>query len=158
MSPEDNALLTESYRKYHKDLYLYVAAHLPDSHAVDDVVSETFTLACEKLEQFKRHPNPKAWLVLVARHKTLEMLRRLYDRRLIHLDDETPLSSDCSQYGIREFAITAREALTPEEYRRFLRYFIWGYSLRELAELENVSPATLSVRLSRIRRKLMERL
>lgn len=156
MTPEEDAILSELYKKYRSSIYLYVFSSIKDSQAADDIVSDTFTLACEKFDQFKSHPNQIGWLYCTARNKMQELYRKLQNNELPYTEDSnTSLAVDNSNYSLKEIEITIRGVLTPEEHRRFQRYFIWGYSLQEMADLEGISKDNMAVRLSRLRKKLM---
>ncbi len=159
LTPEEEFLIYEAYRDYHKDLYLYVTSHSKYSLAAEDIISETFALACEKIETFKKHTNKKAWLFRTAHFKILELRRRLRQADLIYTENMTKEPADPSTpYTDKELNLTVRDILTSEEYLLFRRYFLWGYSLKETAALENVSEGYLSVKLSRLRRKLRDAL
>lgn len=159
ITPEEDAMLAEIFHKYHTDLYLYVNSHIQDSHAVEDIVAETFALACEKIDEFKNHPNQKGWLIRTAHNKTLEMYRRLKCSDLCYDENEADsYPDDCSQYRAKELELVIESTLTPNERRHFLRYFIWGWSISELAAIEGTTVGNISVRLTRIRRKLAGKL
>ncbi len=157
LTSREKLLLSEAYHKYHRELYLYVAFQTKNAPVVEDIVSETFALACEKIRVFKKHPNQKGWLLCAAHLKTLEMYRRLREADLISVENmDEEFAADLFPYADREWKLSVRDILTEEEYLRFRRYFIWGYSLREMAFLEGITENYMSVKLSRLRKKLRD--
>ncbi len=154
LTPEEERLISQAFRSYYKDLYLYAASHTKNVLPVEDIVSETFTVACEKIETFKEHPNKKGWLLNVAHFKILETYRRLHASDMLYTEDMEELADLSSPYADCRLRLTVKDVLTAEEYLRFRRYFVWGYSLEEMAALEHVSKSNMSAKLSRLRKKL----
>lgn len=160
MGPEDDMLLARLYAEYHSQIYLYAYSFLKDEYVAQDIVSDTFTLACEKFDEFKIHSSQIGWLYKVARYKIREVHRRLKKEGLgFHAEQDfgaflENIPCDSSQYAIKELEFAVHDALNADEYKRFQRYFLWGFSLPEMAELEGISCNNMSVRLSRLRQKL----
>ncbi|MCM1046020.1 MAG: RNA polymerase sigma factor [Candidatus Gastranaerophilales bacterium] len=158
ITSDEEAFLSGIFHKYYTDLYLYVSTHIHNPSAVDDIVADTFALACEKIEDLKVHPNQKGWLIRTAHNKTREMYRQMKNSGLSYDETEVENHPADSPYEMKELELTIESALTPVEHRRFLRYFIWGCSVKELAALEDTSENNTSVRLTRIRQKIAEKL
>ena len=59
-------------------------------------------------------------------------------------------------YGKAELDIILLKGLSEEEKRRFVRYFVCGYTISEMAELEKISENNMSVRISRLRDKIAQ--
>lgn len=156
LTPEEEALLSGIYEKYHSSIYYYVYSYVKDEYAASDITADTFALACEKFDQFKTHPNQAGWLYLTAQNKIKEFCRRLKNNELITNDEADPIFHRYhnSAYHIKEVELTLRASLSPDEYRRFQRYFIWGYTVSEMADMEGITNFNMSVRLSRLRKKL----
>ncbi|MCM1044506.1 MAG: sigma-70 family RNA polymerase sigma factor [Candidatus Gastranaerophilales bacterium] len=160
LTPEEMEIISQAYQKYYAKIYAYVYYSTgKDKNFTEDVVSDIFALACEKIKEFAPHENQGGWLHLAARNKIRELRRRLAGRELYCEDiEETGQYVADSDYGRLEIETIIQRALTPEERSRFLRYFVWGYELQEVADLEGVSKANMSVRLSRLREKLKREL
>ncbi|MBO4980918.1 MAG: sigma-70 family RNA polymerase sigma factor [Lachnospiraceae bacterium] len=156
LTPEEESLISGIYEKYHSNIYHYVYSYIKDEYVASDITADTFALACEKLDQFKDHPNQAGWLYLTAQNKIKEFYRRLKNMELITNDDSDPIFHRYhnSAYHKKELELTLRASLTPEEYKRFQRYFIWGYTISEMADMEGITNFNMSMRLSRLRKKL----
>ena len=59
-------------------------------------------------------------------------------------------------YGKSELDLIITKGLTEEEKNRFYKYFLHGYSISELAQLEKISENNMSVRISRLRSKIAQ--
>lgn len=162
MTQEDENLFSKLYNQHYSKIYLYVYSYIKDENIANDIVSDIFILACEKFDQIKLHPNQMGWLYLTAQNKIKEFFRRM-DEIPVSLDEESNASElycassyNNSVYSMKEWEITLHNSLTADEYKRFLRYFVWGYSIQEIADLEGISCNYMSVRLTRLRQKLKE--
>lgn len=160
MTAEDENLLTALYKQYYSQIYLYVYSYIKDEHVAKDIAADIFTLACEKFDQIKLHPNKIGWLYLTARNKIREFFRRM-NKEIISLDEETATGEanhdfccSTSVYAMKELELTLYQSLNADEYRRFTRYFIRGLSIQEIAALEGISYGHMCVRLTRLRQKL----
>lgn len=56
----------------------------------------------------------------------------------------------------QELDLVITKGLTEEEKNRFHKYFLHGYSISELAQLEKISENNMSVRISRLRSKIAQ--
>lgn len=71
-----------------------------------------------------------------------------------HDDHEHVVAKD--EYRKAELDMVLEAELDEEEKTRFLRYFVAGYKISEMAKLENISENNMSVRLSRLRGKIAQ--
>lgn len=160
MTAEDENLLAKLYNQHYSQIYLYVYSHIKDENVARDITSDIFTLACERFDKIKLHPNQIGWLYMTARNKIREFFRRI-DKEPILLNEENAagksshdFSCSTSVYAMKELELTLYQSLNADEYRRFMHYFIQGYSIQELAKLEGISYNHMCVRLTRLRQKL----
>lgn len=79
----------------------YLAAHLNDSHTVDDLAQETFVAAYESLGRFETGADLSNWLRGIAQKKLLGELRRQYKGRSVLADMKVDLIRDISTDVIR---------------------------------------------------------
>ncbi|AQQ54840.1 RNA polymerase sigma factor [Planococcus lenghuensis] len=64
------------YDEYFDDVYRYIYAKLGNKWDAEDVVSDTFRKAYEKRHWLEKEPNPKAWLLTVARNTAIDHYRK----------------------------------------------------------------------------------
>lgn len=164
-SSEFSALYQSSYPY----IYQLVFSVNQDHQAVEDTVQEIYLAAWLRFRD-SSHPNPFGWLVLTARHKACDMLRRRLReaKRCIPMDmhddsnsgnytladagticgDISCLCEDASPYS------NIRPLLRDEEFDLLLAHYEDGFSVNELAEKLHISPSACYMRLHRARRKL----
>ena len=70
----DSKVLEQLYRKYERELYLYIYSICKDKHATEDLLQETFLKAILALPD--GHTNMRAWLYLVARNLTYNAIKK----------------------------------------------------------------------------------
>lgn len=157
LTEEENKLIKELYIKNRIPLYNYIFSHLYDSELANDIVSEIFILACEKGACLYSHPNKTGWLYEAAKLKLLEQYKKLRKNKSLPYDFSSEQVYDVqllSPYYFTELKYTLKCILTDDEFIRFGRYFIFGYSIPEMASLENITSSNMSVRITRLRNKL----
>lgn len=155
LNPDEEKFLRDFYKQNYLRIYNYIKMHIGDANITKDITSDVFVLACEKISIVMTHPKPEAWLYTVAQNKLKEFYRRLNNSpEILYTADFDNFADDDTIYARRELELTIHSSLTPREYDRYLRYFIWGQTLEELALHEGITKANMAVRLSRLRDKI----
>lgn len=71
--------LVEAWVDEHADyLFRYALPRLPDRHATEDVLQETFLAALKSVNKFRGDSNPRTWLVGLLRRKIADHYRKAY--------------------------------------------------------------------------------
>lgn len=70
----DSNVLEQLYQKYARELYLYIYSICKDKALAEDLLQETFLKAILALPD--GHTNMRAWLYLVARNLTYNVLKK----------------------------------------------------------------------------------
>lgn len=133
---------------------------------IEDLVQETFLRALRSAYQFEPGTNLKAWLFSILKHEWF--YRAGLARREVPSDpvpdnpgsqgQEWTVERDAIRAGLREDLDAALRAL-PEEYRSAVLLFdLYGFSLKETAEILAVPDGTVKSRLARGRQMLRGRL
>ncbi len=158
MNPEEYRFLRDLYEQNYAKIYNYIKIYISDANMAKDLTADVFVIACEKISTLQKHPNPEAWLYTVAKNKLKEFYNRLNSGPdIIYTDNLENIATDDDSTGsLKDLEITIHTALTPSEYDRYLRYFIWGHTLEEIASHESVTKPAMSARLSRLRHKLKD--
>lgn len=66
----------EIYRRYFRDVYLYVYALSKDKHLSEDITSETFTRAMSSLRTFRGDCDIRVWLCQIAKNTYISHCRK----------------------------------------------------------------------------------
>lgn len=133
----DHQEFDEMYRRTQAEIYKFIRYRVADKELAKDV-------------------NPMGWLINTAKNKIRELNKSLKKIECeVDLDaDEYTFTED--GYGKSELDLIITKGLTEEEKNRFYKYFLHGYSISELAQLEKISENNMSVRISRLRSKIAQ--
>ncbi len=161
MHSSDFSVLYQSSYAY---IYQLVFSITPNRQTAEDTVQDIY-LAAWLCFRDKAHPNPFGWLILTARHKACDSLRRQIreSRRCIPLTDTAAcvpvytVSSAFPRPGGYETEMSygqIRRLLRGDEFDLIIARYEMGFSVDELSEKLRISPAACYMRLHRARRKL----
>lgn len=151
------------YVQYQKKLNIHVYITIQDTIIkdtcmVEDIVQDVFLEAVKKYDSFKNHPNQIGWLYQTAQYKIKEYerkLRKLNESDIEELED-VMADDNVSGYLETELKLLLCEAMTPEERLRYYRYFLWGWTIEEIAEAEGISVNNMRVKITRLKKKLLQ--
>ncbi len=155
LSPDEDKEFSKLYQEYQPFLLKYVSAVVKDRSLAEDIIQETFYEALCQFDKFYDHPNQKGWLINVARFKIKEINRKMHSGELVLLQEESmhPVKSDIG-YEMKELETVMSEVFDESEREYFLKYYLWGYSVKELADVEGVTENNMRVKLYRLKEKL----
>ncbi len=85
----NNKLLKELYKKYYRELYLYIYSFSKNREITEDLVQETFLKAILSLSD--SHTNMRAWLYMVARNLYLNLAKK--EKHMADIDELTDIPS-----------------------------------------------------------------
>ena len=149
---EEFLLLAGKY----KDTVFRVALNaLGSPHDADDIVQETLLRLWDRKEPFAGEAHAKHWLIRVALNLCKNVFRAPWRRHVPLEELETAAVFDTPEQG----ALYAEVMALPEKYRTVLYLFYYEeYSVKEIAQLLDVSPSVVTTRLSRARQALKSEL
>jgi RNA polymerase sigma-70 factor (ECF subfamily) len=146
------------WRDHARSVWAYAARRV-GREAAEDIVAQTFVVACRRADQVTIR-NPRAWLLGIAANVIRES-RRAEDRRaalverLVQLAPADPPSHDGDSAPNLAAAL---RALTDTELELLLLVAWDGLKVNEAAEVLGISHGAARTRLLRIRRRLRGRL
>ena len=154
---EKQKVIAQAYAENNESLRTYVRACVSGADVAEDIIQEVFVEVLRRYDVFIEHPNQIGWLYVTARHKMQEYEKRCRRSRIAEgdIEEEFPEIGERDKgYLYSELYHSIQSILTPEEMTRFKRYFLWGYTVEEMAEWEGVTVNNMRVRITRLRRKL----
>lgn len=122
--------MAELYERYAPVVWRYIVARMRrDTHAGQDVLSETFLAAIRSLKNGTTTENVAGWLTGIARHKTADWYRQQEKSATASAVPATPGSSSAS-----EVVADVLDAL-PDDERIVLEWkYLDRFTVREIAE------------------------
>jgi RNA polymerase sigma-70 factor, ECF subfamily len=153
---------TEHFVKHERRLFGYVMTLLPDFREAEEAYQETSLRIWSKWDDFEPGRDFLAWACGYARNVVRE-LRQQKHRGALLLDE--PAMESIAAVRFREAAAAEAaqsqlsdclQELSPAQRELVARYYSGEVSIDAIAADLHASPAALYMRLSRIRRQLLE--
>jgi RNA polymerase sigma-70 factor (ECF subfamily) len=169
-------LFDELVQRYERQLYYFGLKMCAEPRDAEDVVQETFLNAYKYLKDFRYETKFKNWLYRIATSNCVKKRRKskFAPERELSLEefmpqDETAVDRQVPAWATlpldqllnEELGRTLKQAIVevPEKYRVVLVLRdIEGFSTEESAQILNLTPANIKVRLHRARLFLREKL
>ena len=153
MNTQEYERLAEKYL----DCIYRVAVNGCKHHAdAEDVVQNTFVKLWERTESFADEEHARKWLIRVAVNECHSLWRNPWKKKTVYLEEMTkePTFSHREKSDLYEAVMGL-----PVKYRQVVHlYYFEEYSVKEIAELVNLSETAVQTRLLRARQKLKEAL
>lgn len=145
------------YKEYFRNIFIYVYRKLLDEEVAQDITQEAFYVAYRNWKEVREHPEQLGWLVVVARNKIREYLRKMQYREAIDLDDVIlEMGVKDLHYDIVEVELIAKENLRCEEWNLLKSYYWEEQEIEELARQAGVTINCMRVRITRVLQKLRD--
>ncbi len=164
--------------RYEQKVFSLALRMLRQHQDAEDVTQQTFLSALQHLPEFREESSFSTWLLRIATHAALKVIRKRRGLETVSLDAATDSGPDGEPIPHPEFIAdwreSPRELVARRETRRlldealnqlddkhrlvFLLRDVEGFSVRETAEQLGLSEVNVKVRLLRARLALRERL
>jgi RNA polymerase sigma-70 factor (ECF subfamily) len=172
----DTSRFQELVQRYGQKLYTFGRRMCRDESDAEDLVQDTFLNVFRYLKDFRYETKFKNWLYRVAANTALKQRRRSKFAREPDLPLEELLDRDdlAAPAEVPEWARMPLEQMLNEELLGILRQAIWSlpekyrivvilrdieeFSTEDTAQILNLSPANVKVRLHRARLFLRDKL
>lgn len=157
---DDKALLSELMTAYGKDVWNYAYSLTRKWDLADDVTQEVFIKVFRNMHSFRRDASVKTWLLTITRNTVIDHKRSAFIRKVTLTDffesKETSRSSEQEAMESWELSDLWQMVLSlPEKYREVIILFAHHQlSMKEMADLLQVTEGTVKSRLFHARKKL----
>ena len=150
------------FDQYHDRLKKFVAITVKNEWAADDIVQEVFVRAHSKIDTLKDHDKIGSWLFRIAYRQCMDHFRKESRKTPEEMEDFPEV--DTSSYSTTERKLEQHQMsvcvqnqmlLLPENYRTVIWLFdVLGFTLKEIADILDLSVENVKIRLHRARKKL----
>jgi RNA polymerase sigma-70 factor, ECF subfamily len=150
---DEEAFLT-MFQEYEKDIYRMAYVYVKNQEDALDVVQETAYRSFKKIGTLKNPAYFKTWLIKITITCAADMLRNR--KKIIHLNPEyaSPIHSEDNDIPLSLSLHDLIETLNESEKNIILWKFYHGYTLKEIAEIEESPLGTVKSVLYRALAKL----
>lgn len=156
-TPEQKALIEYYYRLKYNTMLNVANRVLNDRTLAETAVQETFLIAMRIPDKFYASPNREAWLYTVMKNiiKHLWRDKATALKYTVAISDvpENDLSQEDMLPEMRLCGVTEDNDL-----RLLVYYYVYGYSMKELADKNRISLGACKMRIKRARDRLREKL
>lgn len=152
----DSSNIEFYFRRYKDNLFAIGFNYFKNPADADDVVQETFLKLMRSGKDFDDEAHLRNWLIKVSINECKRVSLSTWMKRKVSLEEykdslmfETPEESELFIEVMR----------LPQKYRQVIHLFYYeDYSVKDIAELLEISPTAVTTRLARGRQKLKGKL
>lgn len=161
MTPTHTEQVQQLFVRYAGLLHASIASQCADLALAEDILQEVFLVVTKRAETFTLGSDFLAWARVIARFKTLELLReRRRDRATLSpeaLDALAAVAPDADRWQAqREALARCLERLPPAQRKLTALAYSEGLTPAQIAERSGKAANVVHVLLSRLRRTLRE--
>ena len=149
------------FNQYHDRLKRFVTITVKNDWVVDDIVQEVFVRAHSKIDTLKDHHKIGSWLFRIAYRQCMDHYRKesrntqkeIVDFRGVNTSDSSTTERRLEQHQM-SICVQNQMLLLPENYRTVIWLFdVLGFTLKEIADILELSVENVKIRLHRARKK-----
>ena len=142
-------------QEYEKDLLRICCLYIRDWHIAEDIVQDVCLKAYKSMDSFRGESNLKTWLIKIALNCCRDYRKSTWYRYIDHRVsiDQLPLSAKAPSDEHLALALAIMK-LNPKHLEVVLVYFYEGYTLKDIADMLNITEAAVSSRLRKAKQKL----
>ena len=155
MEDQESEQLEELYREMKEWLLGYANATVSEPSRAEEAVQETFRIACDKRSALLQSENPKGWLVNTLKGVLRNFVRK--DTRDSQVFVPYPEQYDGEQSEELPPELLYQDLAGTKEYQLLVKLTEVG-SVRELANVLNISENTCKKRVQRARAYLRKKI
>jgi RNA polymerase sigma-70 factor (ECF subfamily) len=160
----DQAAFAELVSRYQSAVYNMAYRMLGDGHEAEDAAQEVFVRAWNQLRTFQTDRRFSTWLLSIASHYCIDLLRRRkpqapLDGVALYVQSDDPEPDEVVLKKEQREMVRDLVATLPDKYRAvtLLRYY-GDMSYDEIARATGLTESAVKTQLHRARRMLAERL
>lgn len=156
---DEEAFFEELYLNTKEALFKYLCGLNELNSWAEDILQDTYFEAYKQRKMLEIHPNPAGWLYKTA-HNLYRNAKRRRDNSNLSLEivSQERISDTEGYYEYIEWMITIQESLQDKDSQLLRRFYLEGYSVREMAKEFHLTEENIRAKLTRIRKQIRTRL
>jgi len=154
------------YDRHNREVWALAYARWLNADLAQDIMQETFLRLWRQVQDGATIENPRAWLLRVARNLAEDHAKSSFRRNgtqnpeimnAVRGKDDQPLDGLEREETVEQIRGELKLLSTPDREILTLRYAL-DYDATEIADMLDINPTAVHMRLSRARQRLAERL
>jgi len=146
---------TEAYGLYADDIYRLAWVILRNTDDAAEAMQATFERALRARASFDPNRPLRPWLMRIAANEAISLARRRRVRAWIPLANREPAAGPRVEDTVAERSVWQVVAkLSAAQRAAVALHYVYGYSVDEIAEIQEVPRGTIASRLHHARRRL----
>lgn len=136
---------SQKYKLYSDMLFKICMIYLGNKEDAEEAVQESFLKLIYKSPQFNNNEHEKAWLIRVTINVCKDILRSIWRKRVINIEDIERYYDSSKELEIMEDIIRL-----PSKYKDVIYlYYFEDYSIKDISKILKVSESAVKMRLKR---------
>lgn len=129
-----NEYLIDLYKFMNTKMTFFAKVYLNDTSFVTDVIHDALMRILKSIGEFDASKNSINWIIKIVKHAALQYNNRWNSTCIFDVNQDMIAADDMLEYRIMidDYCVE----LSDDERRVFIDYFIYGYTIREIASKE----------------------
>lgn len=148
--------------KEHRRLLAFCCRFSGSSDDGADLCQDVLVSARLRFDRLRDHRAFRGWIYRIAINAFKSRIRRPWYSRVMPLSDklaaDLPGENPTGRHRANRLLQIGFRAITPEDQALIMMFEVEGWSIAELAEMTDKNEGAIKMRLSRIRRRMRERI
>ncbi|MBQ8902655.1 MAG: RNA polymerase sigma factor [Bacilli bacterium] len=150
-----NEFFEKIYYEYKDDVYRLALFYTQNKYDAEDIVQRTFIKVFKKLNNIQNN-NIKQYLLTITANECKDLFKSFWRKNTNSIFD---IEINTSKIDSKENELLDELKRLPKKYRICIHlHYFYGYSVKEIAMIENINENTAKTRLSRGRMLLKNKL
>lgn len=160
MEKNQEKLLEQLFREMYRQLVAYAYSVLQEEPLAEEAVQETFRIACYKISELARSPNPKGWLTNTLKYvlKNIKRTQARLSTLLMSVLTAAEYDENAAKEDELDVEVLYSDLADSEEFQLLKKLALEKYSMREAAEELGISVEVCKKRAQRARRTLRKKI
>jgi RNA polymerase sigma factor (sigma-70 family) len=136
---------SEKYSLYGEMLFRICMVYLCNKEDAEEAMQESFFKFLYNSPQFKNDEHEKAWLVRITINVCKDMLRSVWHKRVVKMENIQSYSDNLSDMNTMEAILKL-----PSKYKAVIYlYYFEGYTINHISETIKITESAVKMRLKR---------
>lgn len=150
MPQRPSSNFSTKYNLYGNMVFKIAMVNLGNKEDAEEMTQEAFYKLLYKAPEFKNDEHEKAWLIKITVNLCRDILRSVWHKRVVKMEDIEKYYDDPSDTGIMKEIVDL-----PAKYKTVIYlYYFEDYSIKQIAEILKTKESTIKMRLQRGRQLL----